>query len=168
MNNYQHEQSIVKVGIADLNVVNAPDIIRTSGLGSCVGVVLYNTHKEIAGMAHVMLPDSNLGKQASLNRYKYADTAIDILVEMLNKKGIRTSLLKAKLAGGAQMFQINTANDIMRIGKRNVEAVLQKLEEYNIPVESSDVGGNYGRTIEFDPKTGQLKIRTITKGEHFI
>ncbi|WP_042144791.1 chemotaxis protein CheD [Paucisalibacillus sp. EB02] len=162
------DQSIVKVGIADLNVVTAPDMIRTSGLGSCVGVVLYNIQKETAGMAHVMLPDSSLGKQASLNKYKYADTAIDILVDRLCSKGIRKSQLKAKLAGGAQMFQINTANDIMRIGKRNVEAVLQKLEEHKIPVESSDVGGNYGRTIEFNPQTGKLKIRTITKGEHVI
>jgi chemotaxis protein CheD len=162
------DHSIVKVGIADLNVVTGPDMIRTSGLGSCVGVVIYNTHKEIAGMAHVMLPDSSLGKQASLNQYKYADTAIDILVDKLCSKGVRKSQLKAKLAGGAQMFQINTANEIMRIGNRNVQAVLKKLEEHNIPVESSDVGGNYGRTIEFNPQTGKLKIRTITKGEHFI
>jgi chemotaxis protein CheD len=162
------KQSIVKVGIADLNVVRAPGIIRTSGLGSCVGVVLYSTQKQIAGMAHIMLPDSSLGKQATLNHYKYADTALDVLVEMLSQKGIRTSQLKAKLAGGAQMFQINTANDMMRIGKRNVEAVLKKIEEYKIPVISSDVGGNFGRTIEFDPQTGQLKIRTITKGEHII
>jgi len=29
---------IVKVGIADMNIAKAPDKIRTSGLGSCVGV----------------------------------------------------------------------------------------------------------------------------------
>jgi len=168
MSSQTQEWSIVKVGIADLNVVTAPDMIRTSGLGSCVGVVIYNIQREIAGMAHIMLPDSSLGKQESLNHYKYADTAIDILVDKLCSKGLRKSQLKAKLAGGAQMFQINTSNDIMRIGKRNIEAVLTKLEEHNIPVESSDVGGSYGRTIEFNPKTGKLKIRTITKGEHVI
>lgn len=162
------QQSVVKVGIADLNIVTAPDVIRTSGLGSCVGVVIYNKIKQIAGMAHVMLPDSNLGKQATINRYKYANTAIDILVEELISKGIRKSQLQAKIAGGAQMFQLNTGNDMMRIGKRNVEAVLTKLAEHKIPVISSDVGGNFGRTIEFDPQTGLLKIRTITKGEHVI
>ncbi|MBC5635985.1 chemotaxis protein CheD [Ornithinibacillus sp. BX22] len=162
------KQSVVKVGIADLNIVTAPDVIRTSGLGSCVGVVIFNKNKQIAGMAHVMLPDSNLGKQATINRYKYADTAIDILVEELMSRGIRKPQLQAKIAGGAQMFQINTGNDMMRIGKRNVEAVLTKLAEHKIPVISSDVGGNFGRTIEFDPQTGLLKIRTITKGEHVI
>ncbi|MFS0672459.1 chemotaxis protein CheD [Ornithinibacillus sp. 179-J 7C1 HS] len=165
MNN---NQTVVKIGIADLNIVKAPDVIRTSGLGSCVGVVIYNKNKEIAGMAHVMLPDSSLGKQETLNKHKYADTAIDILVEMLLNNGLRKNQLQAKIAGGAQMFHITTENDMMRIGKRNVEAVLNKLAEHNIPVVSSDVGGNFGRTIEFDPQTGLLKIRTITKGEHVI
>ena len=51
---------IVKVGIADMNIVRTPSVIRTAGLGSCVGVVLYDLRKEIAGMVHVMLPDSVL------------------------------------------------------------------------------------------------------------
>jgi chemotaxis protein CheD len=163
-----NENSIIKVGIADLNIVSAPDRIRTTGLGSCVGVVLYNIPKQIAGMAHIMLPDSSLAKQDNLNLYKYADTAIDILVDKLYQKGIRKYGLQAKLAGGAQMFQFTTNNDMMRIGQRNVEAVLQKLEEHQIPIIASDVGGNFGRTIEFDPTTADLRIKTITKGEEII
>ncbi|WP_047981249.1 chemotaxis protein CheD [Ornithinibacillus contaminans] len=162
------QQTVIKVGIADLNIVTAPDVIRTSGLGSCVGVVLYDPYKHIAGMAHVMLPDSKLGKQETLSAYKYADTAIDILVDQLCAKGIRKTQLQAKLAGGAQMFQFNSSNDIMRIGERNTEAVLQKLREHAIPVVASDVGGNFGRTIEFDPLTAKLKIRTINKGIDYI
>ncbi|HAM79415.1 MAG TPA: chemotaxis protein CheD [Ornithinibacillus sp.] len=165
MNN---EHTIVKVGIADLNIVSAPDCIRTTGLGSCVGVVLYNQPKQIAGMAHIMLPNSKLAKQTNLNLYKYADTAIDILVDQLCRKGLRKSSLQAKLAGGAQMFQFSSNNDMMRIGQRNIEAVLQKLAEHHIPVIASDVGGNFGRTIEFDPATANLRIKTITKGEEII
>ena len=51
---------VVKVGIAQMDVVKAPDTIRTSGLGSCGGVVLYDESKQIAGLIHVMLPDSSL------------------------------------------------------------------------------------------------------------
>ncbi|MFS8630028.1 MAG: chemotaxis protein CheD, partial [Bacillales bacterium] len=75
--------TVVKVGIADLNVVKAPNRIRTSGLGSCVGVVIYDSYKQVAGLAHIMLPDSSLTKQENFNKYKYADTAIDILAEKL-------------------------------------------------------------------------------------
>lgn len=160
--------SVIKVGIADLNVIEAPDKIRTSGLGSCVGVVIYDTFKKVAGLAHVMLPDSSLTKQSEYNPYKFADTAIDILIDKLIQLGARKSQLKAKIAGGAQMFQFQTGSDIMRIGPRNVDAVKKMLKTYQIPIVSSDTGGNQGRTIEFDPLTTKLKIRTVNKGEKYI
>lgn len=160
--------TIVKVGIADLNTVTSPNKIRTSGLGSCVGVVIYDAAKQIAGLAHIMLPDSSLTKQTNFNEYKYADTAIDVLINKLIAMGASKASLKAKIAGGAQMFNFNSNSDIMRIGPRNVEAVKESLASHNIPIVSSDVGGNKGRTIEFDPATSQLKIRTVNEGEKII
>lgn len=52
----------VKVGIAEMEVVVAPNVIRTCGLGSCVGVVIYDSGKAVAGMAHVMLPHSSMAR----------------------------------------------------------------------------------------------------------
>jgi len=159
---------VVKVGIADLNLVEAPDKIRTSGLGSCVGVVIYDSSKQIAGLSHVMLPDSTVTRQKDFNQYKYADTAIDILINKLLERQTVKHRLKAKLAGGAQMFQHHHSTDIMRIGPRNIEAVQERLKTHQIPITATDVGGTSGRTIEFDPLTNQLKIRTVNKGEVFI
>lgn len=161
-------QTVVKVGISDLNIVRAPNRIRTSGLGSCVGAVVYDLSNQIAGLAHIMLPDSALSKQQNVNKYKYADTAIDILISKLCENGARKYALKAKIAGGAQMFQFSSNSDVMRIGPRNIEAVKKKLNEHYISIIAADVGGNKGRTIEFDPVTGKLKIRTVTQGETFI
>src|SRR5699024_5222930 len=96
--------TVVRVGISDLNLVKEPDTIRTSGLGSCVGIVIYDLQKKMAGMSHIMLPDSAHTKQTEVNIYKYADTAILILINELMKKGATKKLLKAKIAGGAQMF----------------------------------------------------------------
>lgn len=72
--------------------------------------------------------------------------------------------MKAKIAGGAQMFQFQSTSDIMRIGPRNVEAVKAELKRFNITIIASDIGGNNGRTIEFDPETAILKIRTVNHG----
>ncbi|WP_313798657.1 chemotaxis protein CheD [Cytobacillus sp.] len=157
-------KTIIKVGIADMNIVKTPDIIRTSGLGSCVGVVVYDQAREIAGLAHVMLPDSSLAKSGVLNIAKYADTAVKDLVSKLIRHGARASFLKAKIAGGAQMFQFSGGNDMMRIGPRNVEAVKLELAALNIAIMAEDVGGNSGRTIEFNPQTCILHIRTVNKG----
>ncbi|ANB56168.1 cheD chemotactic sensory transduction family protein [Anoxybacillus sp. B7M1] len=157
--------NVIKVGIADMNVVQVPYLIRTSGLGSCVGVVVFDLMKGVAGLAHVMLPSSSLARSESLNVAKYADTAIEALISLVVKAGGRKSALKAKMAGGAQMFQFHSANtDMMRIGPRNVEAVKQQLQRFHIPIVAEDVGGNSGRTIEFNPQTGLLFIRTVNQG----
>ncbi|WNB90379.1 chemotaxis protein CheD [Bacillus sp. NEB1478] len=159
---------IVKVGIAELDLAVPPDTIRTTGLGSCVGVVLYDEVKKIAGLAHVMLPDSTLAKAASLNIGKYADTAIKTLYDMLIKKGAIRRNLKAKIAGGAQMFQFTSGSEMMRIGPRNVESVKTMLAELGIPIIASDVGGSSGRTIEFNPESAQLSIKTVNMGTKIL
>ncbi|MYL33166.1 chemotaxis protein CheD [Pontibacillus yanchengensis] len=160
--------SIVKVGIADFNIVQAPNTIRTSGLGSCVGVVLFDSNSKFAGMAHVMLPTSTMAKETKTNIAKYADTAIPALIQVLLDKGVKKYAMKAKIAGGAQMFQFSSSSDMMRIGPRNVEAVKEQLKKVRIPLISEDCGGNSGRTIEFHPRTGVLEIRTVNKGVSHI
>ncbi|KHF39757.1 chemotaxis protein CheD [Halalkalibacter okhensis] len=156
---------VIKVGMADLNVVTPPNIIRTSGLGSCVGIVIYDEFKLVAGMAHIMLPNSSLSRQEKTNVAKYADTAIPALLIELQKMGAKNYALKAKIAGGAQMFTFSTGStDLMRIGPRNVEAVKETLKDLRIPLLSEDVGGKSGRTIEFDPQSKRLQIRTVNQG----
>ena len=86
------------------------------------------------------------------------------LVKEMQRKGASTFRLKAKIAGGAQMFQFTSNNDSMRIGPRNVEAVKAQLKILNIPLLAEDTGGNSGRTIEFNPQTSKLQIRTVNQG----
>lgn len=159
---------VEKVGIADMKLVKKPDIIRTSGLGSCVGLVIYDLEKNIAGLAHVMLPESSLAKVSGFNPAKFADTAVKKLVDLLVAEGASRRSLRAKMAGGAQMFQFATASEMMRIGPRNVEAVKKELYRFNIQLVSEDVGGNSGRTIEFNPTEGSLLIKTVNKGMKHI
>ncbi|OOE11910.1 chemotaxis protein CheD [Fictibacillus arsenicus] len=159
---------IIKVGIADINLVSPPDTIRTTGLGSCVGVIIYDEGRKIAGMAHVMLPESALIKSNTTKLGKFADTAVNALYDMLIKKGASAKSIKAKIAGGAQMFQFSSGSEMMRIGPRNVESVKLQLNQLGIPLISSDVGGNSGRTIEFNPADYQLTIKTVNKGTKII
>lgn len=158
---------MIKVGMADLNICHSPDAITTLGLGSCVGVVLYDEGRKIAGMVHVMLPDSTKVRQ-NQNKAKFADTGIDLLIEMLQKEGAVKSALTAKIAGGAQMFAFNSNNDMLRVGERNVEAVKTKLNSIGIRILAEDTGLNYGRTVEFYPETGDFVIKAVGKPEKTI
>lgn len=155
---------VVKVGIADLNLVKAPDKIRTSGLGSCVGVILYDPFIKIAGLVHVMLPDSALSKKGNITLAKFADSGVMELRRQLLQKGANPRRIRSKIAGGAQMFQFQSQNEMMQIGKRNVESVEKVLKELQVPIISKDVYGNSGRTIEFDPQTSMLMVRTVNHG----
>ncbi|HWK24514.1 MAG TPA: chemotaxis protein CheD [Ureibacillus sp.] len=155
---------VIKVGIAQMDVVKMPDTIRTSGLGSCVGVVLYDDIKHIAGLVHIMLPDSSLARTETINEAKFANTGIKALIKKLKLEGVQPLRLKAKIAGGAQMFKFTSDKDSMRIGPRNVEAVKKELTRNSIPLIAEDTGGNSGRTIEFNPVTCQLSIRTVNQG----
>lgn len=154
--------NMIKVGMADLNVCTPPDGITTLGLGSCVGVVLYDPGKKISGMVHVMLPDSTKIKNNE-NLAKFADTGIDELIRRLVMIGANKNSLIAKIAGGAQMFAFSSNNDMLRVGDRNVEATTNKLASLHIPIVASDTGLNYGRTIEFFPATGELIIKSVGK-----
>lgn len=154
---------VVKIGIAEWKQTVAPNKLRTAGLGSCVGVILYDVRLHIAAMAHVMLPDSEIArKHQTIEVGKYADTAIDALVASLKQAG--ASRIQAKMAGGAQMFQFKYENAAMRIGERNAEAVRLALKAHRIPLVAEDCGGNNGRTIEFDVATCVLSIRTVSVG----
>jgi len=148
-------------------VCKAPDSLTTLGLGSCVGIAIYDKRTKIAGLAHIMLPSSKEIRN-NANKAKFADTALDILIGELEKMGVRKSQLQAKIAGGAQMFSFNTNNDVLKVGQRNVIATKKKLKELGIRIVAEDTGGNYGRTIELDPTTGDLLIKTIGSGTSII
>lgn len=158
---------IVKVGMADLNVARSPDKIRTIGLGSCVGVTLYDRALNIGGMAHIMLP-SSLAVKGKVNPAKFADTAIPALIARLLELGADQNRLVAKIAGGAQMFLFSESNDMMRIGPRNVEACKLALKLAKIPLRGEDTGGNWGRSLELDCSTGRLEIRSFNRETKLI
>ncbi|MFA7214648.1 MAG: chemotaxis protein CheD, partial [Bacillota bacterium] len=139
---------ITKIGIAEARAARDPAVLVTLGLGSCVGVCLYDRFKRIIGMAHIMLPSSIEIKNNS-NRAKFADTAIEMLIKEMLGLGANKGRITAKIAGGAQMFSFKSANDLMRIGERNVEAVRRELKKHSVEIVAEDVGGSYGRTIEF-------------------
>lgn len=145
-----------------MNVCASPDAITTLGLGSCVGIVLYDSTTKIAGLAHIMLPDSTQIR-SNENVAKFADTGIDALLVMLAKKGVPRTRLVAKIAGGAQMFASASTNSMLCVGKRNVEATKKKLSSLGIRIIAEDTGESYGRTIEFYPETGELLIKRVGK-----
>jgi chemotaxis protein CheD len=158
--------SVIIVGIADMQVAKSPDILTTLGLGSCVGVTLYDPQLQIGGLLHVLLPSNGGGD--ILNKAKYADSGIPELTNKLISLGAKRSSLIAKIAGGANMFSSSGNSNIFMIGQRNAEMCKEILLEQRIRLVSIDTGGNYGRTIELNTENGNLLIKTIGHGTKYI
>lgn len=155
---------LIKVGMADYKVSKNPSNLISYGLGSCVGIAIYDPVTKIGGLAHIMLPDSTQARSAE-NPAKFADTALPRMLDDMIKMGASKIRLFAKIAGGAQMFTFANATDIMRVGERNVEAVKTVLKKIDIKIVAEDTGGNYGRTVELKLDTGIYRVKTIDKGE---
>ncbi|MCP4649009.1 MAG: chemotaxis protein CheD [PVC group bacterium] len=157
------ETKEIHIGIADMKVSKAPAVLSSLGIGSCVGIILYDRESKIGGMAHIMLPDQNQVKNRT-NRAKFANTAIPDLLQKMLDDGADKVMIKAKIMGGAHMFKFMKDSPISSIGKRNVEEVKKVLKELRITLLKEDTGGDYGRSLFFDLDTGKVKVRTTTHG----
>ena len=156
----------IKVGISDLNVARSPDILMTYALGSCVGICLYDKTKKMAGLSHIMLPAST-ATHGAVQPYRFADTAIPILVQKVVALGANKRFLTAKIAGGARMFATGGASgtSLSNIGQRNIIAVKEALAKLAIPIIAEDTGKDYGRTLYFNAENGIMHIKSAKCGE---
>jgi chemotaxis protein CheD len=155
--------TVIKVGMADLNVAKNPDILTTLGLGSCIGLVLYDPVVKVGGLVHYMLPDSTQLKSNS-NIAKFGDTGIRELLRRVLLAGGAQRRLVAKIAGGACMFEVSGLSAVGNVGARNAEMARQMLKELKIPLIAEDTGLNYGRTVELDCSNGNFTIKAVGKG----
>ncbi|MFC1669877.1 chemotaxis protein CheD [Spirochaetota bacterium] len=155
---------LINVGIADCGISTSPDILRTI-LGSCVGICLYEPEEKTGGLSHIMLP---VRRSDSSSAMKYADTAIPYLIDELEEIGIVRKKLVAKIIGGATMFKLSADGFMKDIGKNNIEKVREILKNNNIKIISEDLGGDYGRTVDFYLETGEVRVKTMSNKEKII
>lgn len=152
--------SNLTVGMGEIQVVRgAGNVLVALGLGSCIGVCLYDPLARVAGMVHVVLPKSQ-GDKAGESPGKFADTAIPAMVQRMVEMGASAARLRAAIAGGAQLFQFGVSSSL-DVGARNGEAVISKLREMGIPLQARDLGGNVGRTLRLVSDNGLVAVRTI-------
>lgn len=152
-NSVPPENSPAMIGIGEYRVGSVR--MASIGLGSCIGLTLYDPEQRIGAMVHIMLPESS-GRTDRPG--KYADTAIPLIIDELVAKGSRKRSLVAKIAGGATMFEAFSAS--MNIGQRNIDKVRQVLSEQNVRILAEDVGGKMGRSVYFNPpENGRVTVR---------
>lgn len=126
-------------------------------LGSCVAICLWDKRRGAGGMNHFLLPSSRDGQPVSL---RYADQATRTLLERLQTLGCQPPNLRAKIFGGAALFQ---TRDLYpgTLGAKNVAAALELMESAGIPVIARETGGPQGRKLLFNTDDGGAWSRRI-------
>lgn len=160
--------TIIQIKIAELFAGNADHVIVANGVGSCIVIVLYDRLARIGGAAHAILPTAADFHETSkiLERdsegklfVKYADQAVDMLIQEIEILGGSREHIVAKLVGGAHMFAL-LEGDQHGIGWKNTIAAREELQKFGITIETEVVGGTVGRNMRFDCSTGIVEIIT--------
>lgn len=152
----------IMVGMADLNIGRGTNVLTTVGLGSCIGLTLYDPVTKIGGLVHYMLPDSKAVSNNS-NIAKFCDTGVQELLKRVTVAGANRGRLVAKIAGGAKMFAVTQESSVGSVGERNALAAKQILRQLNIRLVAEDTGLNFGRTVELHCDTGDFYIKAVRK-----
>lgn len=147
------------VNIGQIEVANGDGVLIAVGLGSCVGVAIYDQERMVGGMAHVFLAASRDGR-GTAQPGKFADTAIPSLMEAVIQAGGRRNAIQAKIAGGANLFP-KLATTSMSVGDQNVAAVKEHLLLNKIPLRGEDVGGTRGRKMILYVQKGIVAVQSI-------
>ena len=127
--------NLIKVGMADYKVGAAPATLISYGLGSCIGLSLYDPKEKVGGLLHYMLPDSKQARPSDTPA-KFIDTGFPLMLADVLKLGGVKSRLVAKIAGGAQMFAFSNSTSVMRVGERNAHAAKELLATQEVPIYS--------------------------------
>lgn len=132
----------------------------TTLLGSCVSVCLWDRRLKQGGINHFMMPYWN---GTGLASPKYGNIAIEKLINNVLLMGSRQEDLIAKVFGGASVL---TKNDcVFNIGERNINIQSKLLSDFNIKVVAKSLGGDKGRKLIFNTRTGVVKMKYINKSQ---
>jgi chemotaxis protein CheD len=148
----------IVVGVAELAVASQIQAtLSTYALGSCVGLVAYDSLAKAGGLLHLMLPESLLAPGKAVEKpAMFADTGIPALFNALNGVRAQRSRINLFMAGGASVL---SGPDNFKIGERNVAAVRKMIAVYGCRLVGGEVGGTLNRTLHLDMGSGVLTIK---------
>ncbi len=161
-------QNTVEIPMGGLGFTTPEKTLLQTFVGSCIAMCLYDPSTKVAAMAHIMLPKNNTNDPNPKPEAKFADVAIKIMLDKLKTNNAKINRLKAKMAGGANIFQNEGKSNVFNIGGRNADAIKSLLDEQKIPIVAQDIGSTSGRWIIFDMNSLEMRIKDRTKSVKII
>jgi len=126
-------------------------------LGSCVALTLWHPARRIGGMCHYLLPERQRQGGEMLDG-RYGDEAVAVMVQALERHGVKPSEFVAHLYGGADTMA-DAAGVKLNVGERNIERGWALIDHFGFQLDGVDVGDNVPRTVTLVLATGEVQCR---------
>jgi chemotaxis protein CheD len=159
--------SDTRVDIAALAAGAGEGTLYSIALGSCVAIVLYDAASRVGGLAHVLLPEPEGGRNGD-NAARYPRTAVPALLDRMLALGADRARITGRLAGGASMFASLLPKGAVTIGRRNVDAARDALAAAGVPLVGEDVGQEHGRSVYLYLADGRVEVRSLARGTRVL
>lgn len=160
-------QNNLAVGLGELKISrDGQDVLVAYGLGSCIGIGMYDPAARVGGLLHAVLPYNPNGSLEHV--YKYVDSGLRSMLTELTRCGALQKRLVVRMAGGANMLLAPGFSQSLNIGTRNIEAAYASLLALGLNLNSQEVGGSIGRTVRFYVADGRMTIRTVGNQEREV
>jgi chemotaxis protein CheD len=150
----------VYVQPGEAHLATQPTIFRTV-LGSCVGVIFLAPPRGIGALCHPMLPELPKKQARQMNweqACRYVDFTIRDMARRFDELGVPRSEVQIKLFGGGDVLMVTEGSNRPTVGKLNCEAALRVLEEEDLNVVASSLGGTSGLRIQLHTGTGEVLL----------
>lgn len=157
-----------QLGIGEYAIDTSPTKIKFHGLGSCIAIMMYDPTSGVGGGIHTLLPRrSDYPRETNKELTRFTDYGAKVLYRRLSgRTDVNENALKAKIVGGSEVLRFVTfATDV---GKKNIQSARTTLEMLGVDIVGEDVGGEYGRIVEFDLDTGGVIVRNANGDQHVI
>lgn len=141
-----------------------PTLVSTV-LGSCLAVTVHAPKMGIGTICHAFLPDSAEGRTHSYSEpqiCRYVDTALQNMLETMDKIRIPRQDLVIKMFGGSTGVAVNNVDHTTYdIGRRNIAMARKVLKFGRLDIQVEDVGGQRGRKLLFNTHTGEVWVKKL-------
>ena len=146
-----------------------PTLVTTI-LGSCLAVTIHAPKMGIGAICHAFLPDSSASKHPQGSEpqiCRFVDTALQNMLETMDKIGVPRRDLCIKMFGGGQGVAVNNVepSGSYNIGRRNIEMAKKLLKFARLDIQAQDVGGPQGRKLLFNTSTGDVWVKRLNKAQ---
>lgn len=145
--------------------VTSEDLVISTLLGSCVSACLWDPVNRIVGMNHFLLAERNPSKGTPLmvsEAGRYGIHAMELLINSMIRKGATKNLIRAKAFGGGSVLAGSNQGDYrFNIGEMNSQFIIDFLDGENIPIDTYNLRGDYGRVIHFASIDYSVLMRRI-------